>query len=156
MSRFPLYVALGLVASLSTAARAQTEEASRWGGSSVDSPESVRTQRRFSLLGETGWNSLSGTGVVGAFNATAHVTFDVGLGLGLGGPKVGARFRFNLLTGNLTPFLGIGAMREKGLEGDIALHADEANTPRIHVSPSTFVQAVTGLDWTAGGPGSNA
>jgi hypothetical protein len=116
----------------------------------------VRAQRRLALLGEVGWNGIAGFGPNLVFNVHPHLAFDLGMGLSLMGWKVGLRARYNLLTGPVTPFIGVGAMGAGGL-GDspipITDQADKADPKRptlnIKVLPSAWVQTVAGVDWTS-------
>ena len=116
----------------------------------------IRAQRRLALLGEVGWNGIAGFGPNLVFNVHPHVAFDLGMGISLMGWKVGLRGRYNLLTGPVTPFVGVGAMGAGGL-GDspipITDHADSADPTRptvnIKVLPSAWAQTVAGVDWTS-------
>lgn len=116
----------------------------------------IRAQRRLALLGELGWNGIAGFGPNLVFNAHPHLAFDLGMGLSLMGWKVGLRARYNLLTGPVTPFVGVAAMGAGGL-GDspipITDQADSADPKRptvnIKVLPSAWAQTVAGVDWTS-------
>jgi len=123
----------------------------------------IRARRRLALLGEVGWNGIAGFGPNLVFHADPHVSFDLGAGLSLLGWKVGLRGRYNLLTGPVTPFLGVGVMGAAGLgdspipindngNGNVDVNGrDGQNTVNIKVLPSSFLQTVGGVDWTSAG-----
>jgi hypothetical protein len=115
----------------------------------------IRARRRLALLGEVGWNGIAGFGPTLAFHLDPHFTFDLGAGLSLLGWKVGLRGRYNMLTGPVTPFLGVGVMGTAGL-GDSPIPINDNNdngtqtdTVNIRVLPSAFLQTVGGVDWTS-------
>jgi hypothetical protein len=115
-------------------------------------PQPVRAERRLALLGELGWNSLAGVGPLLTFHAHPHVSFDLGAGLGAVGAKIGVRARYNVLKSALTPFVGVGLIAASGFDAPSREFSTEENREfNIKVLPSTFMQAVTGLDWTSRG-----
>lgn len=113
--------------------------------------QAIRAERRLALLGELGWNSLAGFGVNVSFHAHPHLTFDLGVGLAAVGGKVGLRARYNLLDKAVTPFLGAGILAGSGFDAPARdLAADDENRElNIQLRPSTFLQAVVGIDWTS-------
>jgi hypothetical protein len=113
----------------------------------------IRAVRRLALLGELGWNGLAGLGPILTYHASPHVSFDLGAGLALVGFKAGLRGRYNILSGPLTPFLGLGYMGASGW-GEAALDFTDPDTKdklNIKVYPSAFMQVVAGFDWTTQG-----
>jgi hypothetical protein len=114
-------------------------------------PLPVRAERRLALLGELGWNSLAGVGPSVTFHAHPHVSFDLGAGLGAVGGKIGLRARANVLTKEVTPFFGAGAIVASGFDAPSANFASDMENRELNVKvlPSAFVQAVTGVDWTS-------
>lgn len=123
----------------------------------------IRARRRLALLGEVGWNGIAGFGPNLVFHADPHVSFDLGAGLSLLGWKVGLRGRYNVLTGPVTPFLGVGVMGAAGFgdspipindngNGNVDVNRrDGQNTVNIKILPSAFLQTVGGVDWTSAG-----
>ncbi len=111
----------------------------------------IRAQRRLALLGELGWNGLAGFGAILTYNANPHLAFDLGGGFSLLGWKAGARARYNLLTGNMTPFVGFGANATSGL-GEITDPGDERRGPEsvpftLDIKPSYLLQYTVGFDF---------
>jgi len=109
------------------------------------------------LLGEVGWNSLAGFGLVLTYNAHPHVAFDLAGGLSLTGWKAGLRGRYNLLTGPFTPFVGAGLSMSSGADGarlsaghsndnDFG-HFDPNRDGKYNVKRSEFAQAVVGFEF---------
>lgn len=116
----------------------------------------VRAQRRLALLGEVGWNGIAGFGPNLAFHLHPHVSFDLGAGLSLVGWKVGLRGRYNLLTGRVTPFVGLGVMGAAGFgDSPIPINDDDHDPTRetvnVKILPSAWLQTVGGIDWIAAG-----
>jgi hypothetical protein len=111
----------------------------------------IRAERRLALLGELGWNSLAGFGVNVSFHAHPRLSFDLGVGLAAIGGKVGLRARYNLLDKAVTPFVGAGVLAGSGFDAPAQdLAADDENRElNIQLEPSTFLQAVVGVDWTS-------
>lgn len=110
----------------------------------------VRRVRRLAVMGETGWNSLSGWGATLTFHAHPHVSFDLGAGFALVGNKVGLRARANLLKSNFTPFIGVGGMLASGLgDKDSPQESIKTDNVTVFVRPSAFLQGVVGVDWTS-------
>jgi hypothetical protein len=79
--------------------------------------EPIRSRRKLALLGEVGWNSLGGVGVMLTYNVHPHFALDLAGGVALSGWKAGLRGRYNLLTGPFTPFIGAGLSMSSGVEG---------------------------------------
>ncbi len=112
----------------------------------------IRAERRLALIGETGWNSLAGFGPNLIFHAHPRLSFELGVGLGLIGGKIGLRARYNFLDGAVTPFIGVGLIGGSGFDeptGEIS-SAEEGSDLNIKLRPSTFLQTVIGIDWTRG------
>jgi len=118
----------------------------------VQVERAVRRTRRLAVLGEIGWNSLSGWGANLTFHAHPHVSLDLGAGFSVVGNKVGLRARANLLKSPVTPFIGVGGMLASGL-GDKDSPQENIKTENVtvFVRPSAFAQAVVGVDWTSRG-----
>ncbi len=113
----------------------------------------IRAERKLALLGELGWNSLAGFGALLTYNAHPHLAFDLAGGFSLLGWKGGVRGRYNLLTSNFTPFIGVGFNATSGL-GEIT--SDPKNDPdpdpqsvpfTIDVKASYLVQYTLGIDF---------
>jgi hypothetical protein len=110
----------------------------------------VRAERRLAVLGELGWNSLSGFGANLIYHATPHLAGDLGAGASATGWKLGLRARYNLLKSPVTPFAGMGFMATSGFgSAPQNISFDDANEFAIRVKPSYFVQAVLGIDYTS-------
>jgi hypothetical protein len=119
----------------------------------------IRAQRKLALLGEVGWNSLGGWGLMMTYNAHPHVAFDLAGGFSLNGWKAGVRGRYNLFTGPFTPFLGAGLSTSTGWDGirvggkgrDRDDHDDFDFDPteegKYDVKRSEFAQAVVGFEF---------
>ena len=111
----------------------------------------VRQERRLALLGELGWNSLAGFGPNITFHAHPHLSFDLGAGLGAIGGKIGLRARYNVLESEVTPFIGAGVMVGSGFDAPSSNLASDMENRELNakILPSTFLQAVLGVDWTS-------
>jgi len=113
----------------------------------------IRAQRRLALLGEVGWNGISGFGANLTYHLDPHFSVDMGGGLSLLGWKVGLRGRYNLLTSRVTPFVGAGVMSAGGF-GDTPIPINDQKdatreTVNVKILPSVWTQAVLGVDWIA-------
>jgi hypothetical protein len=112
----------------------------------------VRKEHRLSLLGEIGWNSLVGFGPELAFHAHPNLTIEGGGGVALEGWKVGVRARYNFLQSRFTPFVGAGGMQTSGISPvDVSDPDDAEEVTVVRVKPSTYGQAVVGIDWISRG-----
>ena len=116
----------------------------------------IRERRRLALSFETGWNGLSGFGLMVSYHIVPHFTVDLGTGLSLTGLKGGLRGRYNLLTGPVTPFVGAGILGSTGLgkvSGDFGdkPNDDPTDDVTIRVRPTVALQTVLGIDWTSEG-----
>jgi len=115
--------------------------------------EPIRARRRLVLSGELGWNGLAGLGAILTYNAHPHLAFDLAGGFSLLGWKAGARVRYNLLTSNMTPFVGVGANATSGFgeftdPGDGRQGANVKGVPyTLDVRPSYLLQYTLGFDF---------
>ncbi|MEO6598478.1 MAG: hypothetical protein ABIQ16_01305 [Polyangiaceae bacterium] len=112
----------------------------------------IRARRRLALLGEVGWNGIAGFGPNLVYHVDPHFSVDMGAGLSLLGWKVGLRGRFNLLTGPVTPFVGVGFMGGGGFgDSPIPINEEESSreTVNVKIRPSAWLQTVVGVDWIA-------
>jgi hypothetical protein len=117
-------------------------------------PLPIRAERRLVLTGELGWNGLAGFGPILTYHAHPHFSLDLGVGISLLGPKAGLRGRYNFLSSNFTPFVGMGFNATEGL-GEFTTdpendpNADPAREPAtIRADASYLIQAVAGFDYT--------
>jgi hypothetical protein len=104
------------------------------------------------LLGEIGWNGLAGFGAILTYYPEPHVALDLAGGFSLLGWKGGIRGRYNFLTSNFTPFVGVGFNATSGL-GQVTSDPKQngSNNPNeqpftIEVKPSYLLQTVVGFD----------
>jgi len=112
----------------------------------------VRAERRLALMGELGWNTLSGFGPTLTFHAHPHLSFDLGAGISPEGFKLGLRPRYNLLSSEVTPFVGVGLIGASGIDSPSQdLSTDGSDSLTIKIRPCGFMQAVAGIDWTSPG-----
>jgi hypothetical protein len=114
----------------------------------------IRAQRRLALLGEAGWNGLAGFGPNLVFHVDPHFSLDLGVGLSAMGWKVGMRGRYNLLTGPVTPFIGVGILGGGGVHDlGTPINKDDPDPTRekvnVKILPSAWLQTVAGVDWTS-------
>jgi hypothetical protein len=80
----------------------------------------------------------------------------LGAGLALVGWKVGARARYLLLKGPVTPFIGVGIMAASGFGSEPLELSNKDDDPsrvplNVKIKPSTWFQGVAGVDWVAPG-----
>ncbi|MCI0571129.1 MAG: hypothetical protein L0Y66_10280 [Myxococcaceae bacterium] len=108
----------------------------------------IRARRNVALLGELGWNGLSGLGVNVGFHVHPHFTLEVGGGLSGVGFKSGLRARVNFLKTNWTPFAAAGFLYGSGAGEDVLELTTDGNTILYRVRPSPFLQAVLGAEFT--------
>lgn len=113
----------------------------------------IRARRKLALLGEIGWNGLAGFGAILTYNAHPHIALDLAGGFSLLGWKGGVRARYNLLTANFTPFVGVGFNATSGL-GEITSdpkddpHADPGAVPfTLDLKASYLIQYTLGFDF---------
>jgi len=114
----------------------------------------IRARRRLALLGEVGWNGIAGFGPNLVYHVDPHFSVDLGAGLSLVGWKTGIRGRYNLLTGPVTPFVGVGFMGAGGFaDKPIPINENDPDPNRepvnIKIRPSAWMQTVAGVDWIA-------
>jgi hypothetical protein len=123
------------------------------GNATPREPLPVRAERRLALMGELGWNTLSGFGPTLTFHAHPHLSFDLGAGLSPEGWKLGLRSRYNFLSSEVTPFVGVGLIGASGIDSpsqDLSSDGDNSEL-NIKVRPCGFLQTVVGVDWTSSG-----
>lgn len=115
-------------------------------------PRPIRAQRKLALLGEVGWNGLAGFGVILTYYPEPHVGLDLAGGFSLLGWKGGIRARYNFLTDDFTPFLGVGFNAASGF-GQVTSDPkkEDSKDPNdqpftIEVRPSYLLQTVVGFD----------
>ena len=87
----------------------------------------VRQERKFSVMGQTSWNGLTGSGLMLALNPIPFLSLDFGVGGGAIGLKSGLRLRANLLPGKVTPFVGGGYFFGSGTGTGTIEGEDEGN-----------------------------
>jgi hypothetical protein len=143
-------------APLTLGASYQTQDAPAPRASSLP----IRAQRKLALLGEVGWNSLGGWGLVMTYNAHPHWALDLAGGLSMTGWKAGLRGRYNLLKGPFTPFVGaglslssgwdgarLGGDRGRDRDGRDDFDFDPSEEGKYDVKRSAFAQAVLGFEF---------
>jgi hypothetical protein len=113
----------------------------------------IRARRKLALTGELAWNGLAGFGPILTYHVDPHFSSDLGAGISLLGWKLGARFRYNLLTAPFTPFFGVGFNYGQGL-GQFTTNPSsdpQANPDRAPVTidqgESYLIQSVLGFDF---------
>ena len=112
----------------------------------------ARQERKVSVMAQTSWNGLSGSGFLVAVNPIPYVSLDLGGGFSTIGIKSGARLRANLLPGSVSPFVGVGYFLGSGTGTDVLDTEDDGNEINFRVLSSQFVQAIGGINWmTRGG-----
>ncbi len=113
----------------------------------------IRARRKLALLGEIGWNGLSGFGPMLTYHAHPHFSVDLGAGFSLLGGKLGARGRYNFLKAAFTPFLGVGYNYGSGFgqfrtDPSSDPNGDQNREPvTIDHGPSHLIQTVVGCDF---------
>ncbi|MCI0672627.1 MAG: hypothetical protein L0Y64_19450, partial [Myxococcaceae bacterium] len=110
--------------------------------------DAIRARRNVALLGELGWNGLSGVGVNVGYHVHPHLTLEAGGGLSGVGFKGGLRARVNFLKTHWTPFAAAGFLYGSGTGEAVVELTTEGNTIQYRVRPSPFVQAVLGAEFT--------
>lgn len=108
----------------------------------------IRVRRPFSIAGELGWNGLTGLGAIFSYHPIPYLAFDAGLGLSITGGRIGIRARYNILTGEWTPFVGVG-MSYAGGSADQHPELDvKSEKVKLDVLPSPFLQLAGGVNYT--------
>jgi len=112
----------------------------------------TRTLRKNILGAEIGWNSLTGLGLLYSRNIVPHFALDASAGVSLArGGEFGLRGRWNILTGNLTPFIGLGFLYGTGwpnpLDKKDVQDGDKVVQYSFKVDRSPMAQGSVGLAW---------
>jgi hypothetical protein len=118
-----------------------------------------RESRPLAIWGSMGWNSLAGFAFGASYSFTAHFSADAALGLSAIGPKIGTRFRYNVLKSNWTPSFGVGFQYGSGSGGRTIVQGqstsidpnDEDADAEVTIEPSAFVQALAAMTYQGGG-----
>ena len=108
----------------------------------------IRARRPFFIGGELGWNGLAGLGVNFSWHPEPHVAIDTGAGLSITGLRAGFRVRTNLLTGEWTPFVGVGLSYAGGSGGQEIDGEVQGDKVKYKVLPSPFLQLGGGVNYT--------
>jgi len=111
----------------------------------------IRADRKLGIQFEAGWNGLSGLGVNVNYHVIPMLSLDLGAGLSGVGPKLGARGRLNMGTGNWVPYLGAGVIHAFGTLDQTVDLSDSGSTVTLELLPTQFVQAVFGVEFVASG-----
>jgi hypothetical protein len=91
---------------------------------------------------------LSGLGVNFSYHPIPYFAIDTGLGLSLTGGRIGIRARANFLTGEWTPFLGVG-LTYAGGNGDKPPEVEsKGEKTTFKVLPSPYLQLAGGVNYT--------
>lgn len=105
-----------------------------------------RADRRWELVGEVGWNSMTGLGAVVGYRVDPHVTIEAGLGISPEGGKAGARARYLFSLNRWSPFAGLGLLYGSGSSSDLT-GDDRGAKYRYRVGPSPFLQLTFGVEY---------
>jgi hypothetical protein len=108
----------------------------------------IRARRPFFIGGELGWNGLSGLGVNFSYHPIPYFAIDTGAGLSLTGLRAGVRARANFLTGEWTPFVGVGFSYAGGSNGQKVQIQSKTEKANIKVYKSPFLQLGAGVNYT--------
>lgn len=111
----------------------------------------VRGKRKILVGAELAWNGLGGLGLTAAYHLLPQATVELAAGFGVAGWKGGVRARYNLLTGEATPFVGVGFIHAFGLGSTLPIPSGSGNASDVIVRDVSYVQAVGGLDYTSSG-----
>lgn len=130
----------------------------------TDSYRPVRERRPVSIGAEVGFNGLGGLGLNVGYNLTPHWSLDAGGGFGLPGARLGVRGRYNFLTSNWTPFVGLGVnyliamdrsieatrdMQQSAVDA-LSQHGQQHNVKATyHVQSAPFGSAMLGMSYQA-------
>lgn len=95
-----------------------------------------------------GWNGLAGLGVNFSYHFVPYLAIDTGAGLSATGWRVGARARTNFLTGEWTPFLGLGVSFASGTSGQEFEAESGGEKAKLEVLSSPFLQFAGGVNYT--------
>lgn len=91
---------------------------------------------------------MSGLGVNFSYHPLPHLALDAGLGLSIAGWRAGARLRGNFLTGEWTPFAGVGITYSAGTGGqDIELES-KGDKAKLEILESPYLQLAAGVNYT--------
>jgi hypothetical protein len=108
----------------------------------------VRERYRQNISLEFAWNGLVGTGILYSYHPMAKLAVEGGIGLSSMGVKTGCRLRYNFLTGEMTPFIGVGFMRASGFKD--AEKVFKTSTVKFNIRPIHFIRLSFGLDFISG------
>lgn len=110
----------------------------------------VRETRQFGIMGNLGWNGLSGFGLTANTYLNTKMSIDGGLGLSSTGIKFGMRFNYLMLEKNFTPLLGLGFMYTTGFANSLN-SVDDNNPYTFEINASPFAQITTGFEYLSNG-----
>lgn len=121
--------------------------------SSIASPEASGTHarregQRLFVLGEFGWNSIAGVGMVGGYHLHRHFSVEAGAGFSPVKWKFGVRARANLFTGEWTPFASAGFAYGLGDPSAEALWLGGGAAFRYNLLRSPYALVGAGVDYT--------
>jgi hypothetical protein len=108
----------------------------------------VRARRPFFIGGELGWNGLAGFGVNFSYHPIPYFALDAGLGVALTGWRVGLRGRVNFLTGDWTPFAGLGMTYSPSSGGQEIEVQARGETVKLELLPSAYGHLAAGVNYT--------
>ena len=118
------------------------------------------------MAAELGLNTLSGAGLIFSYAPFNHLAVMAGGGYNVRGAHVGGQLRGELLTGNATPWLGLGLTYDFGLNGTIdsgsytstTLNEDGTTTSTyingqrsVTIGAGPALQLVGGVSWVTDG-----
>ncbi len=107
-----------------------------------------REKNRLLLLGEFGWNSLTGVGLLGGYHLHRFLTVEGGVGFSPVKWKFGVRARANLFSGEWTPFVAGGLAYGLGAPDTEALWLGGGAAFRYQLLGSPYAQLSAGVDFT--------
>lgn len=116
------------------------------------SSSSVRSDRQIAVTLVNGFTSIAGIGLVGSYYVQPKLGVDVGLGVGIKGPRIGLRGRYMFTENNFAPYVGVGLIQAFASTKDLeTFNTDTGELVIFDRKPTTLAQLVVGFEFMSNG-----
>jgi len=108
----------------------------------------TRVDRKVGIQAELGYKTIVGGGLFISYYPTPKMAIDAGFGLGAQAFNLGARYRYFLVDGRLTPYVGLGALyRPLSIDNTDAIETPDGEFVEFDLNSNLFVIPQFGLEF---------
>jgi len=115
----------------------------------------IRSLKKVALTFDGGWNTIGANGIMASYYPNPRIGVDLGVGIGLKGPKLGVRGKYMFSLGRFSPFVGLGISGRFWNQDDVEQVQESADinggilveTLTYDINNAIYVQPTVGFEY---------